>query len=152
MSFGHSMWLSIQNHQQDVGILWALLQACCCCWTLLFSICGFCSWCHSLGMDAPGTAISLWKGMFRQLLGIQFGLFYVISRCLDWCLLVRWIERSRDSRRGLFYRDFDHVLSTFLFYQSNNHAWKISFTLGDFLRFYCFLGTLQNKLISCLCV
>ena len=62
---------------------------------------GFCSLCPFLGMDAPGTVTFLWKGMFQPLLDTPFGHSCVISRCLGWCLLGKWIERSRGLAKDL---------------------------------------------------
>lgn len=101
------MWISTQNHPQGAGISWAHLFLSSSCFVQWFLAGGFCSLCLSLGMDLPGTAISLWKGMFRPRLGIHFGLFSVITRCLDWCLLGKWIRRSRGLERGLYCRPFN---------------------------------------------
>lgn len=88
-------------------------------------------------MGLHGIAIFLLKEMFLQLLGIHFGRFYVISRCLDWCLLGKWIERSRGLARGLFCRSFDHIVSF------SDCSWYR-------IHFYMLLGCFRFKLNSLL--
>lgn len=117
------MSISTQNQPQGVGISWAHLLASSSCFTRPSSIGGVCSSCPCLVMASPGTVISLWKETSPRHLGIQFGLFYVISRCSVWCLLAKWIKRSKDLERGPSCKCFDSYVSYvfFLFLPSSRY-------------------------------
>jgi len=143
------MWTSTQNHPQGAGILSARLLVFSSCFAQWFLAGGFCSLCHSLGMDLPGTAISLSRGMFLPRLGIHFGPFCVISRCLDWCLLGKWIRRSRGSERGLCCRSFDCKF----FCVVPNIDWHlkwISSVLNNSCQWYYFHSLLCSHVFNCL--
>lgn len=117
MNSGLSMWTSTQSQQQGVGILLELSLVFSAWSTPYASTGGVCFLCLYLAMVLLGTVISLSKGMFRPRLGIPSGLSCVILRCLDWCLLVKWIERSRGLVRGLSYRCFDPAVSFSVFFK-----------------------------------
>ena len=125
---GLSMWTSTQSHPLGVGTLWELFSVSSSCFVLFSSAGGSCSLCLCQGMDLPGTATSLLKGMFQPLLGTPFGHSFVISRCLGWCLLAKWIERSRGLGKDLCCRcsDFTPCL-----------AWSLLFEVSLHLNFLC---------------
>lgn len=110
---GHITWTSTQNWLQGGGILQAQFAALYVWYTHCCSICGSWFLCHFWGMGWVGTVISLLREMFLQHLGTHFGLCFVISRCLDSCLLARWIERWRGLAKGLFCKHIDHHLFCF---------------------------------------
>lgn len=104
---GHFTWTSTQNLLQGAGILQAQFAALYVWYTHWCSICGSWFLCHFWGMGWVGTVISLLREMFLQHLGTHFGPCFVISRCLDSCLLGRWIERWRGLVKGLFCKHID---------------------------------------------
>lgn len=110
---GHITWTSTQDWLQGGGILQAQFAALYVWYTHCCSICGSWFLCHFWGMGWVGTVISLLREMFLQHLGTHFGLCFVISRCLDSCLLARWIERWRGLAKGLFCKHIDHHLFCF---------------------------------------
>lgn len=95
MSSGRFTWPNTQKQQQEDGISQAHSRVFSVWYILLCSIGGSCSWLLYWVMVWLGTVISLLKGTFLLLLVIPFGLFCAITRCLDWCLLGRWIEKSK---------------------------------------------------------
>ena len=100
-SSGPFTWTSIRSLPRGGGTLWERSSVFSFCSVQFSSAGGSCSWCPFLGMDVPGTVISLWRGMFQPLLDTPFGHSCVISRCLGWCLLGKWIERSRGLAKDL---------------------------------------------------
>jgi len=101
------MWASIQKEQQDIGTLLERFWVYCFCCVLFCLVGGFCCVFLYLVMDVLGIVISLLRRMFQLLLVIPFGRFCVIIRCLGWCLLDKWIERSRGLVKDLCYKGFD---------------------------------------------
>lgn len=75
-----------------------------------------------------GTVISSLKETFRPLSVIQCGPLSVISRCLVWCLLGKWIERSRGLERGLSCKPSDSLpcfLNTVICFTCYNFTLKL---------------------------
>lgn len=101
------MWANIQKEQQDIGTLLERFWVYCFCCVLFCLVGGFCCVFLYLVMDVLGIVISLLRRMFQLLLVIPFGRFCVIIRCLDWCLLDKWIERSRGLEKDLCCKGFD---------------------------------------------
>lgn len=88
-------WPFYVSQQQECGILQAHLPVLCVSCTALCLTGATCFACLWLAMVWPGIVISSSKGMFPRRLVIRSGLFYAITRCLDWCSLVRWTKKSK---------------------------------------------------------